>query len=311
MAPMMLQDSAHTTRLIVWATRASVAVALFLLLLKLYGWMLTGSVGLLATLVDSLIDLFASLINLFAVRWAFTPPDSEHRFGHGKAEALAGLGQAAFILSSSIFLLLTSVERLLSPKIVEEVATGTAIILISLLATLALIAFQRYVIRRTGSVAVKADRLHYVSDVLCYLGIGIALPLAGYGYFFADPLIGLAIGIFIASSAFRIGYDAVQLLMDRELPEQERQQVLDIARAGEGVLEVHGLRTRQSGQMRFIQLHLVFDGRRSLLETHTLSDRVEERLRQAFQNADILIHQDPHTEAVSLRAREAAGAAAD
>ncbi len=288
----------QSARLILLASRASVGVAIFLLLIKLYGWIMTGSVSILAAFMDSLIDLAASVINLLAVRWAFVPPDEEHRFGHGKAESLAGLGQSVFIFSSAIFLILSASERLFNPKLIESVELGSAIILVSLAVTAVLMTFQRYVVARTGSLAIKADSLHYTSDVLGYLGIGTALILEQQGYFYADPIVALLIGLYIGKSAWRIGYEAVQHLMDRELPESERQRVFELARASEGVLEVHGLRTRLSGHTRIIQLHLVFDGRLSLLEAHRLTEQVEKKLRAEFSHADVLIHQDPHTEAV-------------
>lgn len=299
----MIKDKQHAAKLIVWASRASVAVAAFLLLLKLYAWLVTGSVGVLAALLDSLIDLFASLLNLFAVRWALVPPDDEHRFGHGKAESLAGLGQAIFIVSSALFLVLASVERLLHPQLIEEAQTGSVIVLLSLLITSLLLTFQRYVVKATGSVAIKADSLHYASDVLGYVAIAAGLLLHDAGWFYVDPAVGLLIGAFILKSAGSIAYESVQALMDRELPESEQQQVLDIARAGEGVIEAHDLRTRLSGRTRFIQLHLVFDGNLSLSETHRLSEQVERRLRETFHDADVIIHQDPHTEAKGLAVR--------
>lgn len=298
-----MKDKQHAAKLIVWASRASVAVASFLLVLKLYAWLVTGSVGVLAALLDSLIDLFASLLNLFAVRWALEPPDDEHRFGHGKAESLAGLGQAVFIVSSALFLVLASVERLLHPQLIESAQTGSIIVLLSLLITSLLLTFQRYVVKTTGSLAIKADSLHYASDVLGYVAIAAGLILHDAGWFRVDPIVGLLIGAFILKSAVSIARDSVQALMDRELPENEQKQVLDIARSGEGVIEVHDLRTRQSGRTRFIQLHLVFDGNLSLCETHRLSEQVERRLREAFHDTDVIIHQDPHTEAKGLLAQ--------
>lgn len=292
-----MKDKQQIAKLVVWASHASVAVAAFLLVLKLYAWLITGSVGILAALLDSLIDLFASLINLFAVRWALVPPDDEHRFGHGKAESLAGLGQAIFIVSSSLFLILASVERLLHPQLIESAQTGGMIVLLSLLITSVLLAFQRYVVKATGSVAIKADSVHYASDVLGYVAIAGGLILHDAGWFHVDPIVGLLIGAFILKSAASIAYESVQALMDHELPDDEQKKVLEIARAGEGVIEVHDLRTRQSGRTRFIQLHLVFDGHLPLSEAHHLSEQVERKLRSAFRDTDVIIHQDPHTEA--------------
>ncbi len=289
-------------KLIILAARASVFVAAVLLLAKLYAWFMTGSIGILAALVDSLLDLFASLVNMLAVRYAMVPPDQEHRFGHGKAEALAGLGQSIFIASSSLFLLIYSVERMIHPELIEEVQVGTYVIFFSILLTSILVAYQRFVVRKTGSMAIKADSLHYASDLISNLGILLGLMLYEMGWLYSDPIIALLIGIYILKCAVQIAYDAIQLLLDRALPEEEQLTIKQIVATFPEVLEVHGLRTRQSGRTKFIQLHLVMDGHKSLQEAHKLSDRVDAAIRQAFEDVDILIHQDPHTEAVDKEA---------
>ena len=207
-------------KLIILASRASVLVAVTLLTMKFYAWVMTGSMGILAALVDSLLDLCASLINMVAVRYAMEPADKEHRFGHGKAEALAGLGQATFIASSAIFLIIYTI----------------------------------------------------------------------------DPIIAMLIGIYIFKSAYEIAYESVQLLLDRELPDEDQNKIMDIVLNHPFVIEVHDLRTRQSGQTKFIQFHMVLNGTITLLEAHKLSDLVHHSVQVAFPEADIFIHQDPHTE---------------
>jgi ferrous-iron efflux pump FieF len=260
---------------------------------KLGVWLLTGSVSLLASLIDSLMDVFASGINLLAVRWSLAPPDEEHRFGHGKAESLAGLGQATFIAGSALFLVFHVVDRLVSPRPLEHLGIGIAVMVFSLIATALLIGLQRYVINRTGSVAIRADSLHYVSDLLTNAGILVALGLALLGWLWADPVIGLLVAGYILWSAVRIGLDAVNMLMDRELPEREQQQILSIATGTPDVLGAHALRTRQAGTVRFIQLHLELPAELPLARTHAIAEQVASNLQAAFPAADVIIHQDP------------------
>lgn len=282
-------------QLVIWATRASVLVALVLLSMKFYAWIVTGSMGVLASLVDSLLDLCASVVNLLAVRYAMEPPDKEHRFGHGKAEALAGLGQSVFIASSAIFLIIYTIERLINPRLIESPEVGTWVITASLFITFLLVSYQRYVVKVTNSVAIKADSLHYSADFLTNIGILIGLGLYYLGWLYADPIIALLIGLYIFKSALSIAYDSVQLLLDRELPSEEQQTILDTVLSHPFVIEVHDLRTRQSGQTKFIQFHVVLNGQISLLKAHELSDQVKDSIEAVFPAADILIHQDPHT----------------
>jgi ferrous-iron efflux pump FieF len=285
--------AAANERLLRLATYASVATACLLILAKLGAWLVTGSVSVLASLVDSLMDAGASLVNLLAVHWSLMPPDAEHRFGHGKAEALAALGQATLIAGSALFLALQAIDRLLHPQPVAEAAVGLLVIGFAILVTLALLAFQRHVIRRTGSAAIRADALHYATDLATNAATIAALLLASTGWSGFDPLFGLAIGAYILVSAVRIGFDAVQLLMDRELPEEARRHILDLAASVPGVLGVHGLRTRRSGQSLIIQLHLELDDTMPLLAAHQVALAVEARIRDAHPGSDITIHQDP------------------
>nr|WP_147431234.1 cation diffusion facilitator family transporter [Thiocapsa rosea] len=275
------------------ATYASVATACLLILAKLGAWLVTGSVSVLASLVDSAMDAGASLVNLLAVHWSLMPPDAEHRFGHGKAEALAALGQATLIAASAVFLGVQAVDRLLHPQPVAEAGVGLLVIGFAILVTLALLAFQRHVIRRTGSAAIRADALHYATDLATNAATVVALLLASAGWSGFDPLFGLAIGAYILYSALRIGFDAVQLLMDRELPEDARGPILDLAASVPGVLGVHGLRTRRSGQSLIIQLHLALDDTMPLLAAHQVALDVEARICEMHPGADITIHQDP------------------
>lgn len=283
-------------QLLRFATWASVTVAGVLIVGKLGAWLATGSVTVLASLVDSLMDALASVINLMAVRYSLLPADDEHRFGHGKAEALAGLGQATFIAGSALFLLLEAVNRLLHPEPLEAVAVGVGVMAFAIVATLVLLGIQRHVIRLTGSTAIKADSLHYATDLITNLSTIAALVLAGLGWGVADPVFALAIAVYILYSAFEIGREAVELLMDRELPRETRDRIRELAYDRPEVLGVHDLRTRQAGHQYFVQLHIELDDDMPLRKAHAAADAVEDAIRHAFPNAEVIVHEDPVTE---------------
>jgi len=282
-------------RLMRLASYVAVSVALVLIAAKLGAWLLTGSVALLSSLIDSVLDAFASIVALVAIRQALTPADKEHRFGHGKAEPIAALGQAAFIVGSALFLSVEAVRRLWSPQPVGQQEIGIAVMVFSILVTLALVAFQAHVIRRTGSLVVSADSLHYKGDLLINLSIIASLVLTGWFDFpLADPVFALGIAAYLLWNAKGIGGEALDMLMDRELPDEERQTILALARAHSGVLGVHDLRTRAAGPIRFIQMHLELDGDTRLAEAHEIADAVEAEIEAAFPGADVIVHQDPH-----------------
>ncbi|MGX8940970.1 CDF family cation-efflux transporter FieF [Symbiopectobacterium sp. Eva_TO] len=279
-----------------WVTRAAVvatAVALLLFIIKAFAWWYTGSVSLLASLVDSLVDISASLVNLLAVRYALQPADDEHAFGHGKAESLAAIAQGMFIAGSALFLSLTGFQRLNAPQPLYAPEVGIVITVIALVATLLLVTFQRWVVRKTQSQAIRADSLHYLSDVFMNGAILVALVLSWRGITYADALFALGIGVYILYSALRICYDAVQSLLDRALPEEEQQAIVELIRDWPGTHGAHQLRTLRSGPTRFIQLHLEMDDSLPLVRAHEVADRLEQVLRQRFPGVDILIHQDP------------------
>lgn len=280
-------------RLLTLATVWSVATAAALVAVKLVAWLLTGSVSLLASLVDSMMDVLASALNFAAVRWSLAPPDEEHRFGHGKAESLAGLGQAAFVAGSAVFLVIQAIDRLVTPRPLDHLGIGIGVMLFSIGATMVLVAVQRYTIRRTGSVAIRADSLHYLSDLLTNVSVIAALGLALAGWQWADAVFGLAIAGYILWSAAQIGAAAVHMLMDRELPPDEQARILAIARRHPEVAGAHDLRTRQAGHVRFIQLHLELGADMPLVKAHAVTERVAGELRATFPGADVIIHQDP------------------
>jgi ferrous-iron efflux pump FieF len=286
-------DPAHSARLMRRATYASISVAILLILAKTVAWGLSGSVSMLATLIDSTLDALASLVNLLAVRHALTPADREHRFGHGKAEALAGLAQAVFITGSAVFLLLESARRVVDPVPLEAYGMGIGVMVFSIAATLLLLVYQRHVVRQTGSTAISADALHYRTDLLVNASVILALWLSVRGWPGFDALFAIAIALYILYSAWEIVKQAFDHLMDRELPDDEREQIRQIAIGHPQVRGMHDLRSRRSGTATFIQLHLELDDELSLVRAHRISDEVEHSLREMYPGAEIIIHIDP------------------
>jgi len=286
--------SADVARLMRLATYASVATALALILAKVVAYLLTDSVSMLSTLLDSLMDAAASLVNLIAVRHALTPADREHRFGHGKAEALAGLGQSTFIAGSAAFLLFESIGRLVSPQPVANGIVGIGVMLFSMAVTLVLVLFQRHVIRRTSSIAVSADSLHYVGDIAANLAVLAALVLSSqFGWNRSDPIFAIGVSVYVGFTAWQIARGAFDMLMDREMPDEERSRIRAIVMANPRVRNMHDLRTRRSGPHRFIQFHLEMDPEMRLTEAHILSDEVEAAILKEFPAAEVIIHEDP------------------
>ncbi len=285
---------AESARLLRLGTTASVAVAGVLILIKVVAWWLTDSVAMLSSLVDSLLDAGASLLTLFAVRTAVQPADAEHRFGHGKAEALASLGQAAFVAGSGFLLLFEAARRLAEPRPIAQEYVGIGVMIVSIALTLALVLFQAFVVRRTGSLAVRGDALHYKGDLFTNAAVIAALALhAAFGWRSIDSLFAIAIVGYILWSAWQIGAAALNELMDRELGDAERQRILEIARSQRETRAVHDLRTRRAGQSTFIQFHLELDSKSSLMRAHQIADEIEAAIRTEFPNAEVIIHQDP------------------
>jgi ferrous-iron efflux pump FieF len=281
-------------RLMRVASYASVAVATVLIVTKSGAYAVTESVSLLSSLVDSLLDAGASLVNLLAIRHALQPADREHRFGHGKAESLAGLAQAAFIAGSGIFLLLEAGNRLINPKTVSNGEIGIAVMVLSLFLTLGLVAFQAYVVRKTNSLAISADSLHYRVDILVNVAVIVGIYLASFGGLqIVDPVLAVAIVIYMAWGSFKIARRSMDELMDREFPDEDRIKIRQIALEHPEVRDVHDMRTRSSGPYSFIQLHLEMDRNLSLVRAHEISDEVMYKVEDAFPNTEVLIHQDP------------------
>ena len=288
-----MTSSPEHARLLRLATRASLAVASILIVSKAIAWWLSGSVSLLAGLTDSMLDGAASFLNLLAVHYALRPADDGHRYGHGKAESLAGMAQALFIAASAVLVAVQAIDRLKNPEPLGAPWIGIGVMLLSLALTVALLMVQHRVIRETGSTAVRADSLHYRSDLLLNSSILVALVLASFGWQQLDAWFGLAIAVYILWSAVQIARESLAVLMDEELPADVSQHMLELARGVPGVLGAHDLRTRISGNHWFVQLHLELPGELTLSVAHGISDRAAEAIHAAYPRAEVLVHADP------------------
>ncbi len=286
-------SSPEHARLLRLATRASLAVASTLIIAKAVAWWLSGSVSLLAGLTDSLLDGAASLLNLMAVHYALRPADEDHRYGHGKAEALSGMAQALFIAVSAFLIGFQAVERIQHPQPLGAPGLGLLVMLLSIGLTLALLTLQHKVVKATGSAAIRADSLHYRSDLLLNASIMLALSLAYFGYAQLDAYFGLAIAFYILWSAVSIARETVSVLMDQELPPDVSARMLELAQNVPGVLGAHDLRTRISGNHWFVQLHLELPGSLTLTVAHDLCEAVEAAINGEFPKAEVLVHADP------------------
>ncbi len=286
-------DASRRRQLLSWATYASVSVASVLIVLKTWAWLAGGSVSILASLVDSLMDAGASVINLLAVRIALQPADDNHSFGHGKAESLSALVQSAFITGSAVFLLLNAADRLLHPQALNHTGLGMVVMGVSLGLTLALVLFQRWVLRQTESTAIAADSLHYLSDFLSNAVVLLALFLSGLGFVHADAILAALIGLWILKSAWDILSEAIHHLMDHALPEADLARIQAAVLATPGVLGVHDVRTRLSGSVRFVQMHIELADDLSVLAGHEIAEAVEHNVGALFEQSEVIVHQDP------------------
>lgn len=275
------------------AANCAVYTALMLIVVKSFAWWETGSVSMLASVVDSTLDLAASFLNMVILRFALMPADENHSFGHGKAESLASLIQSAFISGSAVFLLLQGIHRFNEPQPLTNTNLGIGVICFSIVITSALVYYQSRIVKKTGSPAIKADRLHYQTDLFMNVAILLSLILTVFDFLLADAIGAILIAIYILVSALKMLFDAVQLLLDRALPENEIQQIEQIILWDKRILGFHDLRTRQSGAVRFIQFDLELDDHLSFLEAHDITEQLEQRLRETFSLVDIVIHHEP------------------
>lgn len=282
----------------------AIAVASVMIVMKGIAWVMTGSVALLGSFLDSIMDLSLSVMNFFAIRHAQTPADAEHRFGHGKAEALAALVQGAMLSLAAAFLVFEAAAAALDPKPLSESTVGIIVIAVSIVLTFGLVMVQRRVAKATQSVAIQADSAHYAGDLYMNLGVIAALVLSGpLGLAYADPAIGFIVAGLLAKSAWEIFASAADQLMDRELDDATRDEIKRLILSHPQVRGLHDLRTRRAGLSSFIQCHIELDGAMTLNTAHQISDAVEASVMAKFPGAEVLIHQDPegHEELTPLQ----------
>lgn len=303
-APVRLAP-AEAARLAIRTSTLSVAAAGLLIVMKGGAWLASGSVALLSSLADSGLDLAASLFTLFAIRYAATPPDREHRFGHGKAEAFAGLAQAGLVLGSAALVGLEAARRLVDPEPIAASGAAIGVMLASLGVTGLLIWAQTRTVRATGSLAVAGDRAHYLADFASNIAVLIGVAFAG-AFPIADPLAGVFVAGYLLYGGIGVLRGAADHLMDRELPDEERARIEALALAEPGVLGVHELRTRASGLETHIQLHVDVDGELTVREAHRILLGAEARIRAVYPGADVIIHANPKDSA-EPHGREAGG----
>ena len=285
---------AERARLLRLATYASVSTAVILVALKAWAWRITDSVSLLSSLVDSGLDVLASLITFFAVSVSLKPADREHRFGHGKAEGLAALAQSMIIAASALFVLKEASQRLMNPAEVEQVTVGIAVMMVSVALTLVLVTIQRHVRERTGSAAIAADAMHYKTDLAINLGVAAAIAVSAWPWGrLADPLVAAAVIVYLLFGVWQIARQALDILMDREIPDEDREKIVRLAQSHPQVVDIHDLKTRHGGANFIVQFHVLLDAGLSLSDAHMILDNVEDRIRAEFPGCELLLHPDP------------------
>lgn len=278
-------------KLIRYATYFAVATALTLMLIKFYAWLQTGSAAVLVSLLDSTVDIFASLIIMFAVMISQAPADSEHRFGHGKAEPLAAFAQSAFITGSAVYLIFYAIGHWWNESEVQQVEVGISVMGVSLLLTIFLVLFQYYVVYKTKSTAIQSDALHYFSDILATLLILAGLMFTQLKWL--DPVIAILIALWILKSAYAILMESLKQLMDHELPDEIKQEIIEIILRTPGARGFNDFRSYQSGPNYFVQLDLEIDDDLTVFEGHDIAENVTNNLKARYNNLDVMIHQEP------------------
>ena len=276
------------------ATIAGVSLAVGLMIIKLLASWYTGSLAILSSLVDSISDIFASVIAFIAVRFSSLPASCRHRYGFGKAEALSALVQSAFIAGSGLFVIYEGVNRFINPTLLVEMSVGIGVMVFSLILTVIVVAFQQYVAKKTKSLAVDADSVHYAVDIVTNISIILSLLVVKFwGLEWFDPLAAVFVSAYLLYNAFKIAKEAVALLLDKELPEEVRNKVIEAVKEYEFCQGIHDLRTRDSGGIYMFELHLELDGALPLYEAHRLTELVENKIKKLYPKSQVIIHQDP------------------
>lgn len=280
------------------ASYFSIIVSIVLIVVKFIAWHITGSVSMHATLMDSFLDSLASCVNWIAIKHALKPSDNEHRFGHGKIEALAGVAQSFFISISALIILREAFDHFIDPQPIEGIGIGIGVMIFSIFLTLVLVRYQMFVIKKTGSLAISGDSLHYKSDILINLGvIGSFILSQGQSQIsgMIDALIAAFIGFYIIATAYKIGKEGVDVLMDREMDDQSRSLIRKIAFENPNILHINSLKTRKAGPFIFIQMDAHMDANLTLKQAHDIAHEVEKKILQSFPTASITIHQEAAT----------------
>jgi len=290
------EKSKDYSGLVKLAAYSASGTALLLVIIKLYAWFVTDASSMLASTTDSLLDLFASIMNVVILRYALAPADNEHRFGHGKAESLAGLVQSAFVMGSALLLIFHGIGRMITPQTILRSDVGIVVTIVAIVLTLCLVVIQKIVIKKTQSVAISADALHYQSDLVLNLGVLLALFLSGSIWARADGFFTILVGLFLLWGAAQIVWLSIYQLMDHELTEDEQSFITDIVVNHGKAYGLHDLRTRQSGPVKFIQFHLELDDKLSLFEAHAIGEVIEKEIEAALTPCEVLIHHDPYSQ---------------
>lgn len=291
----MEQKVTKNRKLMRVAGRTSIGVAIILIISKLITFLLTGSMAILSSLFDSVQDAMTSTVNLIAIRHATEPADSKHRFGHGKAQALGGVSQAFIIAVASLFLLKESIHRLFEPQEITEIGLGIGITVFALLLTIMLTQFQKYVIKQTGSLSIKADMAHYTGDIFMNIGVVISIAVSYYmGWTYIDAIFGIGVAIYLLIVVYQIVIESFNMLMDTEMPNSFRKKITDIVLSFSPVIHMHDLKTRQSGDCIFIQFCIHMDKDLTLEQAHNIADEIELSITKQVPEAQVFIHTEPH-----------------
>lgn len=289
-----MENQKNTNLLVRSASIASLLVASTLIVLKYYGWVTTNSVSLLGSLADSLIDFLASVFVFVAISYSILPADAKHRFGYGKSEGLAAFVQSLLIGISGIYVCFEAIKRLLNPSQINQPSTAIWIILVSIVLTLALVMYQKYVVKKSKSIAIESDRYHYLTDTYINLSVLFSIAITGWTRFvFIDALVGLLISGVILYTSVTLLKKSFKILLDQEIQSDDRDRIREIALDHPKVLGFHDLRTRDTGREYIIQFHLELDPNMSLLESHEITDEVTDNVLKLYPDSELIIHTDP------------------
>jgi ferrous-iron efflux pump FieF len=277
------------------AAAAGVGLASLLILVKFFAFIKTDSLAVFSSMIDSVTDLFSSLISFVAVYFSTKPASKNHRYGYGKSEALSALLQAFFVGFSGLFVLIDGINRLIHPITVSETGIGIFIMLFSIVMTLFLVLFQLYVAKKTNSLAIRADTAHYTVDFLTNSAVIVSLLLVHYtGFAYFDALAAVIISVYLLHNAYLLAAESIGLITDKELSSEIRASITDIVKNSEGIRGMHDLRSRSLGNTYYFEMHLEIDGNVPLLKAHELTDHVEQKILALYPDSQILIHQDPY-----------------